>query len=157
MIELKAKIEQDSRTETNRLTADDVKEIHPDADAVQMSVDPARRQNGNQAGGHLIESGQGSNPVQSNGNGNGSNGSGAPFATPVLLRLDSVRDTLSAISMIQDAAAQFPGERPLHIEVTRANGHQVVLEAGPAFCVSDEFVGVRMLSGWIAKGTAVGA
>ncbi len=77
-------------------------------------------------------------------------------------RLDALRPQLKRnVGGLQEvlrvAAAQFPGERPLHIEVTRANGHQVVLEAGPAFCVSDEFVGVRMLSGWIAKGTAVGA
>ncbi len=161
VIELKAKIEQDSRTETNRLTADDVKEILPDPNAVPMSVDPRAMRGGNSAEHHSTGLSHSPNPVAraaSGANGNGqAPGPGAPFATPVVLRLDAVRDTLSAISMIRDAAAEFPGDRPLHIEVTRANGHRVVLEAGAAFCVSDEFVSARMLSGWIAKGTSVGA
>ena len=84
-------------------------------------------------------------------NGNGSNGhhDQPPFATPVLLHLDSVRDTVSAIEMIRTAAQQFPGDRPLQIEVRRANGHRVTLEAGQSYRVSDECLKSGGVGAWV--------
>ena len=66
----------------------------------------------------------------------------------MLLKLDSVRDAVSVITMIRDTAQQFPGDRPLHLEVRRANGQRVVLEAGNDFCVSDEFASLESLGSW---------
>ncbi len=147
VIELKAKVEQDSRTDTNRLTAEDVKEIQPDPDAVQMSVDPRQQQQAAVGNGSTVPLN-----VPSNGNGNGSNGhhESPPFALPVLLHLDAVRDTVSAIELIQSAAREFPGDRPLHLEVVRANGQRVTLEAGQAYRVSDEFTHASGLGAWLS-------
>lgn len=147
VIELKAKVEQDNRSEENRLTADEVIALEPDPDAVQVSVTP-QRNGANSTGGSNATP----NPIQST-NGNGSNGSNGhhespPFATPVLLKLDSVRDAVSVITTIRDTAKQFPGDRPLHLEVRRANGQRVVLEAGNDFCVSDEFASLESLGSW---------
>ncbi|MDF1850940.1 MAG: DNA polymerase III subunit alpha [Verrucomicrobiales bacterium] len=169
VIELKAKIEQDNRSDENRLTADEVKEIQPDPNAVQMSVDPVRHAMGARAtipvgadptgrrptGSDGLPNPVGQHPVgQPNGGSSsaGSNGhhSTPPFAMPVLLRLDSVRDTVSAISMIRDAAQQFPGDRPLHLEVRTATGKRVTLEAGTAYGVSDEFATAEGVASWIA-------
>jgi hypothetical protein len=153
VIELKAKIEQDNRSDENRLTADDIIEITPDPNAVQISVDPRAQANG----GNSTGSGRAANPVPghvgSNGNGNGNGSSGhhdaPPFAIPVLLQLDSVRDTSSALDLIQEAAQQFPGDRPLHLEVRRANGQRITLEAGSSYRVSDEFTEVDSVVSWI--------
>lgn len=154
VIELKAKIEQDNRSDENRLTADDITEIKPDPNAVQISVDPRGPAGGGQPS---TGSSQVPNPVQdhagSNGhtNGNGSNGhhDAPPFAIPVLLQLDSVRDTSSALDLIQEAAQQFPGDRPLHLEVRRANGQRITLEAGSSYRVSDEFTEVDAVVSWV--------
>ena len=67
----------------------------------------------------------------------------------VVLKLDSVRDTASALTMIQDFARQFPGDRPLHLEVRSASGKSIVLEAGTSYRVSDEFAGQEGLAGWM--------
>jgi DNA polymerase-3 subunit alpha len=151
VIELKAKVEQDNRSEENRLTADEVIALEPDPDAVQMSVTP-QRHDANSTGYSQPPNPAAAAAVQST-NGNGSNGSNGhhespPFATPVLLKLDSVRDAVSVITMIRDTAQQFPGDRPLHLEVRRANGQRVVLEAGNDFCVSDEFASLESLGSW---------
>ncbi len=143
VIELKAKIEQDNRSDENRLTADDVKQIDPDPGSGGFDVTP--------------------NPTRPNGaakvaesNGNGSNGSNGhhdapPFAMPVVLQLDSVRDTLSVLTTIQEIAQQFPGDRPLHLQVRSASGRSVTLEAGTSYRVSDEFAGAGEISGWMNK------
>lgn len=146
VIEMKAKIEQDNRSEENRLTAEEIKVIEPDPDAAQVSVTPAQQPPADRNATGLPQS---PNPVAS-GNGNGSNGhhGSPPFATPVLLKLDSVRDTSAAMTMIRDTARQFPGDRPLHLEVRRANGQRVVLEAGNQFCVSDDFAKLETLRSW---------
>ena len=156
VIELKAKIEQDNRSDENRLTADEVKEIQPDPNAVQMSVDPVRHAMGARATVPMNAEPSEQDPTGSNGSHNpvGQSPVGhhanPPFAMPVVLRLDSVRDTVSAITMIHDAAQQFPGDRPLHLEVRTATGKRVVLEAGTAFGVSDEFAESEGVASWIA-------
>ncbi|MEM7601339.1 MAG: DNA polymerase III subunit alpha, partial [Verrucomicrobiota bacterium] len=143
VIELKAKVEHDNRSEENRLTADEIKSIEPGADAVQVSVTP--RQEGPPSPVNSTTNG-----ISAPSNGNGSNGhhESPPFATPVLLKLDAVRDTGSALTAIRDAAQQFPGDRPLHLEVRRANGQRVILEADTAYQVSDEFANLEALRGW---------
>lgn len=144
VIELKAKVEQDLRTETNRLTADSVKEIQPAEGSAPVSVDPqamqaAAKSKANGANG-------------TNGNGNGaSHHESPPFATPVIVKLDAVRDTLSAISIIREEANKHPGDRPLHLEVIRANGRTITLEAGHAYRVSDDFALAESIGNWISK------
>ena len=137
VIAVKAKIEQDNMSEMNRLTADEVKIIELDPALV-----PAQPQTGIPNGHHNGQNGA-----------NGSNGSHhtAPNGLPpVLVRLDAVRDTLSAIDMIREVAVTFPGERPLRLEVRRANGQQITLEAGASFRVSDEFAEAEEIRSWLA-------
>ncbi|HQZ29444.1 MAG TPA: DNA polymerase III subunit alpha, partial [Verrucomicrobiales bacterium] len=140
VIEIKAKIEQDTRTESNRLMAEEVKALTADPNAVLMSVTPVGR-------GRQTVLGHGPNPVGSNGaksgNGNG-NGlgeqGGPPFAVPVVVQLDALRDAVSTIGILQTAAMDHPGDRPLHLLVRRANGQCVTLEAGNRYRVSDDFL-----------------
>src|SRR5690606_17209552 len=94
VIEIRAKIEQDTRTETNRLTAEEIKVIVQDPNHVP-SAGPNGGTNGNGRNGHHA----------------------APAAKPVVVELDSRRDTPSAIEMLRVAAADHPGERPLHLRV----------------------------------------
>lgn len=158
VIELKAKIEQDNRSDENRLTADDIQILEPDPNAqVEFSgtreVVPAVM-NGGDAGGHHpvgVVNGNGHANGSANGhaNGNGAHHETPPFGLPVLVQLDAVRDTVAALLLIREAAQQFPGDRPLHLEVRRANGQRVTLEAGTAFRVSDEFLEVEQLGSWV--------
>ncbi|MEM9280884.1 MAG: DNA polymerase III subunit alpha [Verrucomicrobiota bacterium] len=142
VVQLRAKVEQDTRTETNRLTAEEVKEIQPDSNVVSDSVSPAgshdydgSHQNGNGISSeNVIGSGHHDTP---------------PFAMPVLLKLDAERDTSTAIEQICLEARKHPGDRPLHLEVARANGERITLEAGKKFCVSDAFAESVELSHWL--------
>ena len=150
VIELKAKVEQDNLSEENRLTADEIRELSPGADATTVSVDPLARQRAMmQAHGGQTNGTHGHSNGQTNRNGENGYQDQPPFAIPVLLRLDSVRDTVSAIKMIRTAAQQFPGDRPLQIEVRRANGHRVTLEAGKSYRVSDEFLKSGDVEAWV--------
>ncbi|MEX2578877.1 MAG: DNA polymerase III subunit alpha [Verrucomicrobiales bacterium] len=138
VVVVKAKVEQDSRTDTNRLTADEIRALENDPDAVPMRL-PDR-----------ASAPVSTNPTGSNGGPDPVGHHGAPpFAQPVLLRLDAVRDTLSAIEAIRAAAASHPGDRPLHLEVRRANGRSVVLEAGESFRVSDGFLRAEGIGAWV--------
>ncbi len=151
VIEIKAKIEQDTRTESNRLMAEEVKALTADPNAVLMSVTPVGR-------GRQTVSGHGPNPVGSNGaksgNGNG-NGlgeqGGPPFAVPVVVQLDALRDAVSTIGILQTAAMDHPGDRPLHLLVRRANGQCVTLEAGNRYRVSDDFLEAEGIGLWVTK------
>jgi hypothetical protein len=133
----------------NRLTAEEIKAIEYDPNAVLRSVTPLQR-------GQSTGSGQALNPVGSNPagstNGNGRSGhhDAPPFATPVLVRLDAVRDTVSALATLHTAAMDFPGDRPLHLQVRRANGQWVTLEAGHRYRVSDEFLEAEGIDAWLA-------
>ena len=149
VVELKAKVEQDNRSEENRLTADEIITLEPDPDAIQVSVTPQRRDS-NPTGAPAAGLSQAPNPIEFS-NGNDSNGhhESPPFATPVLLKLDSVRDSVTVITTIREAAEQFPGDRPLHLEVRCASGRRVVLEAGNAYCVSDEFTASGGVNAWL--------
>ena len=148
VIEIKAKIEQDTRTETNRLMADEIKAIEYDPEAILRSVTPLR--NGVSTG-----SGQALNPIGSasatNRNGRNGHHDAPPFATPVLVSLDAVRDTVSAIAILQTAALDNPGDRPLHLTVRRANGQCVTLEAGHRYRVSDDFLSAAGVELWIDR------
>lgn len=155
VIEIKAKIEQDTRTETNRLTADEIKAIEHDPNAVLRSVTPAPRRP--EAGLPATRSGQTSNPAESaipaNGHARNGHQDSPPFATPVLVRLDAVRDTVQAITTLHTAAMDFPGDRPLHLQVRRANGQWVTLEAGHRYRVSDEFLEAEGIDIWLVGGS----
>jgi DNA polymerase-3 subunit alpha len=131
VIELKAKVEQDTRTETNRLTADEIKAIIQDPDYVA----PAMHGHG------------------SNGN-NGRTGNNGHHATPVgarpvLVELDARRDTLSAIQQLRLAATDHPGERPLHLRVRTEDGRIVTMEAGGSYRVSDDFLSASGIELWV--------
>ncbi|MEM9018165.1 MAG: OB-fold nucleic acid binding domain-containing protein, partial [Verrucomicrobiota bacterium] len=165
VVELKARIEQDNRSEENRLTADKISLIEPDSGGGDDHFPPVPSPVAPTPHAESTGLNGGTNPLDWNRNGNrvlngvshGNERNGSenghhdhpPFATPVLLKLDSVRDTTSAISMIREMAEQFPGDRPLHLEVRCANGRSVTLEAGTAYRVSDDFVEVDGLGGWL--------
>jgi hypothetical protein len=67
----------------------------------------------------------------------------------VLVRLDAVRDTVSVLATLHTAAMDFPGDRPLHLQVRRANGQWVTLEAGHRYRVSDEFLEAEGIDAWL--------
>ncbi len=110
VVEIRAKVEQDSRSETNRLMAEEIKAVAPDPDYVPPT-----------------------NP------GGGRNGRPSPGARPVLVELDARRDAPSAIARLREIAADHPGERPLHLRVRAEDGRVVTLEAGGRYRVSDTF------------------
>lgn len=145
VIELKAKVEQDNLSEENRLTADQVKELHPDNNVASVSVDPMARQQA-----IMGEQGsKGQNIGENRTNGAIENNGQPPFAMPVVLHLDSARDAVAVVEMIRLEARKFPGDRPLHIEVRRANGQRVTLEAGRSYRVSDQFLRSRGVGAWV--------
>jgi DNA polymerase-3 subunit alpha len=135
VVELKAKIEQDSRTEANRLMAEEVKAVAPDPDYV-----PPAHGSGPNGGGANGSSGS-----------NGANGHhAAPArAKPVVVELDVRRDTLSAIRTLRDAASDHPGERPLHLRVRTEEGRIVTMEASGRFRVSDDFLSASGIELWL--------
>ena len=139
VIEIKARIEQDTRSEMNRLTADEIKAIEYDPNAVLRSVTPVPR-------GQTAGSGRAIHPA---GPTNKADHDSPPFATPVLVRLDAVRDTVSALATLHTAVMDFPGDRPLHLQVRRANGQWVTLEAGHRYRVSDDFLEAGGIDAWL--------
>ena len=136
VIALKAKVEQDMRTETNRLTAEDIQLVELDPSLVSPpsapvgSVRQGERANGMNRNGFHHEAPNGGNPI--------------------LIRLDAVRDTESAIDMLRAAAKSCPGDRPLLLEVRRANGQRITLEAGTAYRVSDDFLRADGIASWVS-------
>ncbi len=159
---LKAKVDQDSRTDTNRLTADDVMplELDPSMAPIGGDVTPAvLREVPNRnlqptpaETGNVDSTGLGErfNPAASNGNGNGNGGNGQPHhGIPVVVILDAVRDTRAALDAIMAAATENPGDRPLHIQVRRANGQHITLEANSNFRVSDQFSATQAIGMWV--------
>ncbi|MEM7697064.1 MAG: DNA polymerase III subunit alpha, partial [Verrucomicrobiota bacterium] len=124
VIRMKAKVEQDSRTETNRLTADSIVELVIDPNAVASEQPIAK-----------------ATPRMSQTNGNGHH--------PVVFRLDSSQDSPAAIAEIRAAAAAHPGEHPLHLQFRQSNGRQVMLEAGVDFRVSPSIKDASSLARWI--------
>jgi DNA polymerase-3 subunit alpha len=132
VIELKAKIEQDARTETNRLMADEIKAVVQDPNYVAPAMN-----------GHA--------PI----GGDGRNGHHAPdgakpgVAQPIVVELDARRDTLSAIEQLRLAATDHPGERPLHLRVKTKDGRIVTMEAGGRYRVSDDFLSASGIELWM--------
>ncbi len=131
---LKAKVEEDNRSDENRLTAEEVTLMEPDPDYQDTLSGPT---------GYSPAP----NPVMSGGN--GSAGQQSHHGKPVLLCLDAVRDTVAAFDTIRAAVKENPGDRPLQLQVRRANGQRVTLEAGASFCVSDSFVEEREIGMWV--------
>ncbi|HRQ88280.1 MAG TPA: OB-fold nucleic acid binding domain-containing protein, partial [Bacteroidia bacterium] len=110
VIELKAKIEQDTRTDTNRLMAEEIKAIAQDPNYVP--------------------------PMGLNGSANGNGHHATPAAKPVVVELDAI----SEIEALRLAATDHPGERPLHLRVKAGDGRIVTMEAGRRYRVSDDFL-----------------
>ncbi len=156
VIEIKAKIEQDTRTESNRLMAEEIKAIEFDPNSVPSSTTPAPARSRSESTGlgqalDPVKSGLETSSTVANGS-NGVNGHHdvPPFAIPVVVKLDAVRDTLSAIAILQTAAMDHPGDRPLHLLVRRANGQCVTLEAGHRYRVSDDFLEAEGIKSWLS-------
>ncbi|MCB1076973.1 MAG: hypothetical protein KDM64_04000 [Verrucomicrobiae bacterium] len=74
-----------------------------------------------------------------------------PGIPPVVLTLDCIRDTENSLAEIKAAAGRFPGNRPLHLQLRRANGTEVMLAAGESFRVSDDFTHVPELRLWLPE------
>jgi DNA polymerase-3 subunit alpha len=137
VIELRAKVEQDTRTETNRLTADEIKAIVQDPDYVA----PAMHGPGsNGSNGRTGNNGHRATPA----------GAKPGAAQPVVVELDARRDSRSAIEQIRLAATDHPGERPLHLRVRTEDGRLVTMEAGMRYRVSDEFLSASGIGLWVA-------
>ena len=148
-IVLLAKVEEDQRSEMKRLTAQDLKllQINPNAPPVANPRDA--QGNGANGNGHAQPGGV-ADPTGSNGHGNGNgNGNGMP---PVVVTIDCIRDTETTIEEIRTAVQRFPGQRPLHLCLRRANGREVVLVAGTAYRVSDEVYQAPELQAWLQQG-----
>ncbi len=127
VIKLKAKIEEDSFSEQNRLTAEDMLPLEPidgPANDVPSTTQPKPAP---------------PQPVSAH-----------HSPPPMVLMLDSVRDTEAAIDFIAETAKKFPGFRPLHLRVRLANGQDVLLEADETFRVSDDFQTAQGLGMWLA-------
>ena len=71
---------------------------------------------------------------------------------PVVVTIDCIRDTETTIEEIRTAVQRFPGQRPLHLCLRRANGREVVLVAGTAYRVSDEVYQAPELQAWLQQG-----
>lgn len=123
---IKAKVEQDNRTDDNRLTADDIMKLELDPHAPVPE------------GGLL-------NQVQSAIRQN----RGGP--NPVLVNLDASRDGSTSLQTIRGVAEKHPGNRPLHLLVRRADGKMVTLVAGDRFHVSDDFARDHSIVMWLAS------
>lgn len=149
VIKLKAKVEEDSFSEQNRLTAEDMLPLEPiDGPANDAPPSITNGTNNAPASNEPTGSGHQTTPIAS---------SQPPTSTPpahhnvppVVLLLDSVRDTNSAIDFISETARKFPGSRPLQLRVTLASGKNVVLEADNSFQVSDDFEKAQGLGMWV--------
>ena len=128
VVELKAKVEQDARTETNRLMADEIKAVVQDPNYVAPLMNA-----------HVS---------------NGSNGRNGHHETParvqpIVVELDARRDALSAIEELRLAATDHPGERPLHLRVKTEDGRIVTMEAGGRYRVSDDFLSASGIELWV--------
>ena len=147
---LKAKVEEDSRTEMKRLTAQDIFPLKIDPGAKVESGGPAPKpQNQNaeptpEEMAAAVPQQQGSVDDQT---GLNQNTDPAPTSAhhqipgePVVLHLDCIRDTAAALSAIKAAAGRFPGPRPLQFSVRRPNGNEILVAAGEKFAVSDQFL-----------------
>ncbi len=138
-IVLKAKVEEDSFSEGNRLTADAIKvlELDPNAPAPQRAT---------------VNRVAATPPAQGAAATTAHNGYAARAShhNPVRLNLDSARDSAAALETIKGVAKLHPGDRPLHLQVRRPDGESITLVAGPEFLVGDGFEGEDAVCNWIA-------
>ncbi len=160
-IVLKAKVEKDSRTEENRLIAEDIKRLVPEpkapaSDRVRYG-DSRQTGSGHAAGVALVreeaESGLVSlRPAEREGEAEMAwrgGGNGETPSRPVKLSIDSERDTASVFQQIKDVAIRHPGERPLHFQIRRYNGDNITLVADDRYRVGDSFEADRAVQNWI--------
>ena len=155
VIVLKAKIELDQISETNRLTAVDLTTLDaylekrgvplPSASPAGETPHPANG-NGNSNSNGVAVTGTSAQIIDvSNGTGNGtghspSNGNGNGD-TPFILDLISGRDSSADLDRIKAAATRYPGTHPLLLRIATEGGDVVTLQAGEAWRVdaSPEF------------------
>jgi len=164
---VKAKVDQDQRSEQNRLTADSVAPLDleaslapPPPGAPRTVLHDLPRRDFEPEPGEFGASEGPSEPFATNdeagdrplsGNGTGSNGTGHHGPPPVIVHLDALRDTRAALETIRDTALDFPGDRPLHLQVRCSDGNRVTLAAGDGFCVSDAFLDAGQVGNWITR------
>ena len=147
VIVLTAKVEEDQRSDMKRLTAQDVVPLQINHDAPAVASPVRENQNAKQG---MIGDTRGLNGNGTNGNGTNGNGNGHdPAIPPVVVNLDCIRDTEFALEAIRDVVKRFPGQRPLHLCLRRANGNEVLLAAGNAYRVSDDVVLAPELKQWM--------
>jgi DNA polymerase-3 subunit alpha len=156
VIVLKAKVELDQISETNRLTAVDLTTL--DAYLAKRGIDAANVVSNGSENGHVNGNGNGNGhreereptaaelqvtaetvvslPADSpNGNGNGHSNGNGNGTTPFILDLISGRDSSADLNRIKTAAAQHPGTHPLILRIATEGGDIVTLEAGEAWRV----------------------
>jgi len=113
VIAVKAKIEHDDRSDSNRLTAEDLSGIEkPPAAANGAAGPPLASHHHAPAGG----------------------------PAPVLLRLAPGSVGVEELRGLQGLALEHPGERPLHLELVRRDGVPILIEAGTDYRVADSFL-----------------
>ncbi|MEO0416763.1 MAG: OB-fold nucleic acid binding domain-containing protein, partial [Verrucomicrobiota bacterium] len=127
---LRAKVELDSRTETNRLTAEDVRSLVLDPNAPPVADEPF-------------------NTINSNANSIKSSDNSINSVPPVIVNLRIGVDSDDSISSIKETALDHPGDRPLHLQLSSEDGRSVILVAGDQYKVSDTFTTEHSISPWL--------
>lgn len=136
-IVLKAKVEEDSRTGDNRLTADDLKLLEIDPNAPVPTGPAYNRVQSQPVQGTVID------PTGYTAR--------ASHHNPVKLNLYSGRDSASTLELIKGIAQQHPGDRPIHFNVKHPNGATITLVAGEKFLVSDTFEKESSVGKWLQE------
>ncbi|MBL9153492.1 MAG: DNA polymerase III subunit alpha [Verrucomicrobiales bacterium] len=139
VIVLTAKVEDDQRSESKRLTAIDVAPLTIDPKAPPVPI---------KQGLIADQTGSDRNPPPPAPRREAHHDPGIP---PVVLTLDCIRDTERSLTEIRAAVTRFPGQRPLHLQLRRADGTEVMLAAGQAYRVSDDFTLAPELRLWLPE------
>ncbi len=128
VINLRGKVETDSRSESKRLTAERVT---------------------------LLEKGAGTPPVPSNGNGNG-DGSGSGNGNgdgnghhALVLNLSSAANTTDDLIYIRDVVTAHAGDTPVFLKIADKTGHAVSLAASARYSVTLDDAVKQKLAKWI--------
>ena len=135
VVRFKAKVELDSRSETNRLVCDDLK-------GVTREEAEAAGGKGDSGISHVDQNGS------SSGNGNGN--SSPPKLRERILRLHVTRETAGRpeLETIRDVLLQHPGETPVEIRVS--GDQEVTLTAGTKYNVKRSGPLLEALGEWLA-------
>jgi hypothetical protein len=126
VVEITAKIEKDQRNDNLQLVCQGLKPM-PAPKAAQFGE-------GDTSSGASAVSSRVNEPVR-------------PDVRPLLLLLDSTRDSTSDLAHIQELVSRYPGDVPLHLRIRTERG-SVDLEAGARFCVTLDDTLLQELAPW---------